>query len=172
MMKIQVGGLSEGVHEYSFRSTPADVGLPPEFKNEVDVQATLEKSSGQLFLRARVSTSAEVACDRCVTLFQQPLQSKYQMYYLWEEPEEDRYDPSEVQVLTPGQTVLDLTDDVRQTVLLSLPLKHVCREECKGLCPLCGKNLNEGSCNCTETHEDGRWDKLKELQNNKLNQAG
>ena len=171
-MKIQVGGLSEGVHSYSFRSTPADVGLPPEFKSDVEVQATLEKSSGQLLLRAGVSTSAEVACDRCVKLIQQPLQSKYQMYYFWEAPEEDRYDPSEVQVLTPGQNVLDLTDDVRQTVVLSLPLKHVCREDCKGICPMCGKNLNDGPCTCTETREDGRWDKLKELQNNNLNQAG
>jgi len=171
-MKIQVGGLSEGVHAYSFTSTPAEIGLPPEFRNDVAVQATLEKSSRQLLLRAGVSTSAEVACDRCTTLFVQPLQSKYQMYYFWEEPDEDRYDPAEVQVLTAGQTVLDLTDDVRQTVLLALPLKHVCGEQCKGLCPLCGRNLNEGSCTCTDTHEDGRWDKLKELQNNKSNQAG
>jgi len=171
-MKIQVAGLSEGAHPYSFKGLPADLGLPPEFRNEVTVHATLEKSSGQFLLRASVSTSAEVACDRCVALFLQPLQSKYQMYYLWAEPEEDRYDPAEVQVLAAGQTVIDLTDDVRQTVLLSLPLKHVCREDCRGLCPLCGRNLNEGSCTCTETHEDGRWDKLKELKNNKLNQAG
>jgi hypothetical protein len=72
----------------------------------------------------------------------------------------------------PGQTVIDLSDDARQTVLLALPLKHLCREDCRGLCPQFGRNLNEGTCDCRETRLDGRWDKLKEFQNNKSNQAG
>jgi uncharacterized protein len=94
------------------------------------------------------------------------------MHYVWEESEAEQIDPSEVQVILPGQTVIDLADDVRQTVLLSFPLKNVCREDCRGLCSRCGKNLNEGPCDCKETLVDGRWDKLKELQNNKSNQAG
>ena len=75
-------------------------------------------------------------------------------------------------MIAPGQTVIDMADDVRQTVLLSVPLKNVCRDECRGLCPLCGRNLNEGTCDCKETPVDGRWDKLKELQNNNSKQAG
>jgi uncharacterized protein len=94
------------------------------------------------------------------------------MHYVWEETEAERIDPSEVQVMPPGQTVIDLADDVRQTLLLAFPLKNVCREECRGLCSRCGKNLNEGSCDCKETLVDGRWDKLKELQNNNSKQAG
>jgi uncharacterized protein len=171
-MKIQVGGLSEGVHEYSFRVAPAELGLPSEFHETVTVNATLEKASRQLFLKASVSTFADVECDRCVTLLRELIQSGYRMHYLWEESEAERIDPSEVQVLSPGQTVIDLSDDARQTVLLALPLKHLCREDCRGLCPHCGRNLNEGTCDCRETRLDGRWDKLKELQNNKSNQAG
>jgi uncharacterized protein len=171
-MKIQVGGLSEGVHAYSFSITPAELGLPSEFRDGVDIKATLEKTSRQILLRASVATMTDVPCDRCVTLIREPLGSGYQMYYVWEETEAERIDPSEVQVMLPGQTVIDLADDVRQTVLLALPLKHVCREDCRGLCPQCGKNLNEGSCDCKETRVDGRWDKLKELQNNNSNQAG
>lgn len=171
-MKIQVGGLSEGVHEYSFRSTPAELGLTPEFREPVEVQATIEKTSRQLFLKASLRTTADVECDRCVTLIREPLASGYQMHYVWEASDAERIDPAEVQVLSPGQTVIDTADDVRQTVLLAFPLKHVCREDCKGLCPRCGINLNEGTCDCRETRVDGRWDKLKELQNNKSNQAG
>jgi uncharacterized protein len=171
-MKIQVGGLSEGVHEYSFRVAPAELGLSSEFRDAVDVKATLEKTSRQLLLRGSVATTAEVECDRCVALIREPIGSGYQMHYVWEETDAERIDPSEVQVLLPGQTVIDLSDDVRQTVLLALPLKHVCREDCKGLCPHCGRNLNEGTCDCKETRVDGRWDKLRELQNNRSNQAG
>jgi uncharacterized protein len=74
--------------------------------------------------------------------------------------------------MSPGQTVIDMADDVRQTVLLAVPLKNVCREDCRGLCPQCGRNLNDGACDCKETRVDGRWDKLKELQNNNSKQAG
>ncbi|HTY59684.1 MAG TPA: DUF177 domain-containing protein [Bacteroidota bacterium] len=171
-MKIQVGGLSEGVHEYSFRVAPAELGLSPEFRNGVDVKATLEKTSRQMFLRASVVTEAEVACDRCVAPIREPVVASYQMHYVWEESEAERIDPSEVQVILPGQSVIDVADDVRQTVILALPLKHVCREDCRGLCPHCGRNLNEGECDCKESRDDGTWDKLKELQNNKSNQAG
>lgn len=171
-MKIQVGGLSEGEHVYSFRITPEELGLPSEFLDGVDIKATLEKTSRQLLLRASVATTAEVPCDRCVALFRRPLGSRYQVHYVWEESEAGRIDPSEVQVILPGQTVIDMADDVRQTVLLSFPLKNVCREECRGLCPGCGKNLNEGTCDCKETLVDGRWDKLKEIQDNNSKQAG
>jgi uncharacterized protein len=171
-MKIQVGGLSEGVHAYNFRITAAELGLPTEFPDGVEIKATLEKTSRQLLLRASVATTVEVSCDRCVALIREPLGSGYQMHYVWEETEAERTDPSEVQVMLPGQTVIDLADDVRQTLLLAFPLKNVCREECRGLCSRCGKNLNEGSCDCKETLVDGRWDKLKELQNNNSKQAG
>jgi uncharacterized protein len=171
-MKIQVGGLSEGVHTYSFRVTPDELGLPPEFLDGVETRATLEKTSRQLLLRASVATTAEVPCDRCVAAVRRPLGSGYQMHYVWEESEAEQIDPSEVQVILPGQTVIDLADDVRQTVLLSFPLKNVCREDCRGLCSRCGKNLNEGPCDCKETLVDGRWDKLKELQDNNSKQAG
>jgi uncharacterized protein len=171
-MKIQVGGLSEGVHEFRFRTTPAELGLPPGFRDEVETNVTLEKTSRQLLLRATVATTADVECDRCVTPFREPLGLGYQMHYVWEESDVERVDPSEVQVLSPGTMLIDLSDDVRQSVLLAFPLKHVCREDCRGLCPRCGKNLNEGSCDCKDVPLDGRWDKLKELQNNKSNQAG
>ena len=135
VMKIQVGGLSEGVHEYSFRIAPAELGLSREFQNGVDVKATIEKTSRQFLLRASVATEAEFECDRCVAVIREPVVAAYQMHYVWEETEAERIDPSEVQVILPGQSVIDVSDDVRQTVLLALPLKHVCREDCRGLCP-------------------------------------
>jgi len=61
-----------------------------------------------------------------------------------------------------------LEDAVREQVLLALPLKVICREDCKGLCPHCGKNLNTEQCSCAEPVEDLRWSALKEIRN-KLN---
>ena len=58
---------------------------------------------------------------------------------------------------------VDLTDEVRESIILSLPTYPVCREDCRGVCPTCGKNLNEGSCSCSEGQGDGRWSILDSL---------
>ena len=168
-MKIQVGGLSEGLHSYRFSVTPAELGAPPEFDAPIAIDATLEKTTGEILLRARIAAGATWECDRCTTQFQRAIDAQYQMYYVWEGADAHRFDPAEIQMIPPGSNTIDITDDVRQTLLLSVPLKRVCREECKGLCPHCGKNLNEGPCGCTGLEPDSRWDKLKELQNNARN---
>jgi uncharacterized protein len=165
-MKIQVGGLSEGLHSYSFRAEPVELGLERDFDEEIAVEATLEKSSGEFFLRARLAAHATWVCDRCTAEFRNTIAAGYQMYYIWAGADTGRFDPAEIQVIPPGVNTIDIGEDVRQTLLLSVPLKRICREECKGLCPHCGKNLNESTCGCTDTGPDGRWDKLKELQNN------
>ena len=61
-----------------------------------------------------------------------------------------------------------LEDALREQVLLALPLKVICREDCKGLCPHCGANLNDGQCSCADDVDDPRWTALKDLRS-KLN---
>lgn len=163
VMKIQVAGLSEGVHTYHFEAPAPEIGLGDSFSRDVVVDALLEKTGTQLYVKAAISTAGTFECDRCLDAFEKPLLSTYTMYYLGEGSERGDLDPSEVQVLSPGTSVIDLTDDIRQTVLLSVPLKLLCRETCAGLCPLCGTNLNTGSCSCRETSMDPRWEKLRAL---------
>jgi uncharacterized protein len=57
-----------------------------------------------------------------------------------------------------------LEDVLREQVLLALPLKAICREECRGLCPHCGQNLNQEQCTCAESSEDPRWSALKDIR--------
>ena len=58
----------------------------------------------------------------------------------------------------------DLTDEVRESIILTLPAYPVCREGCKGLCARCGRNLNEGPCGCVEESGDSRWGALDALE--------
>ena len=57
----------------------------------------------------------------------------------------------------------DLTDELRQSIILALPTYPVCRADCHGVCPTCGKNLNEGLCTCVHEERDGRWGALDAL---------
>ncbi len=59
--------------------------------------------------------------------------------------------------------VIDLTEALRQNLLVTLPMAPLCRSDCPGLCPKCGANLNEGDCGCNRAPEDSRWAKLKQL---------
>lgn len=61
--------------------------------------------------------------------------------------------------------ILDLTEAIRQYKVMALPMKPLCQEECAGICPICGKNLNEGPCDCPSNEVDTRWDELLKLKN-------
>ncbi len=165
-MKFQVGGLSEGVHRFHFDVPASDVGLGEEF-SDVHTDVELDKTPNQIMLRAAIHTAAGFSCDRCTAPFASRLDSSYRMHYIWNEEEASIYDVAEVQVIPQGSAVIDITEDVRQTVLIAVPLKLLCREDCLGLCPHCGKDLNEGPCGCTTVEVDSRWDKLRALQDRK-----
>ena len=83
--------------------------------------------------------------------------------YHWFNAEETE---EEVQYLPVDTNIIDLGEDVRQYLTLSLPLKTVCREDCAGLCPICGINKNKATCSCTMEESDPRWVDLKKFLNN------
>ncbi len=167
-MKIQVGGLSEGIHRYQFRSSAVELDLGSAFKDEMRVEATLEKTGNQFFLNATIATVGTFLCDRCATEFSGPISPQYRMVYVQDGIDSAQLDPSEVQVIPAGLNIIDLDEDVRQTVLLSVPLKLLCNNDCRGLCSHCGKNRNSESCSCSDAIPDSRWEKLRSLQNNQI----
>jgi uncharacterized protein len=159
-MKIQVGSLSEGTHEYRFRTDAGDFGLGEEFSGEVTVEVILQRTGHQLALKARLAAQGAFTCDRCTAPFTLRLTPEYRMVYVSDATDAASLDPSEVQVIPAGLPIIDLSDDVRQTILLSVPLKLLCRQDCRGLCPDCGRDLNTGTCTCTSGPVDSRWDDL------------
>jgi uncharacterized protein len=165
-MKIQVGGLTDGTYRYTFRTVPGDLGIGEQFPAEVLVTATVEKTGTQVRLTGAVETAGRFECDRCVAAFDRTIRGAYTMYYLQDPEDAARFEPAEVQLVPPGFSVIDLADDIRQTLLLAVPLKLLCREECAGLCPRCGTNLNDGGCTCTEEIVDTRWETLRRLRTN------
>jgi uncharacterized protein len=165
-IKIFISQLSNGLHEYHFSCESDTIGLDGNFTGKVDVDAVLDKTTHQIYLKTVVRARGLFQCDRCVEEFEQPISSSYNMFYVFDEPEIDKYPAEEVQYIRHDTVYLDITDDVRQMILLSVPLKLLCREDCKGLCPHCGTNWNRQSCKCKEDAHDSRWDGLKKLMKN------
>lgn len=159
-MKIQVGGLSDGVYQYALSEDAALLGLDEHFQNQVAANVTIEKSGSQIFLMAMISVRGKFECDRCLARFESTLSTSYRTFYITEGAPPGNIDPMELQIVPPGFSVIDMSEDVRQSVLLSVPLKLLCSEGCKGLCPTCGKNLNTGPCDCRNESVDPRWEQL------------
>jgi uncharacterized protein len=166
-MKIQIGGLSDGIHQYEFTVASSELELGEQFSSKVHVEATLDKSSNQILLTASSEATAHFECDRCVSPFERKLSASHTMVYVTEGMDAAHdVDPVEMQVIPSGLHVVDIAEDVRQSILLAVPFKNLCKEECKGLCPTCGTNLNESTCSCSEPAIDSRWEQLRKLQSN------
>lgn len=160
-MKISISSLSEGVHTYRFTAEPTLIGLGDNFTQEVLVDVTLDKTSRELFLKAEAKTSGRFVCDRCVDEFERRLVVNYHVVYVYDDRDKSKYTAGEVQVLSVGTTHIDLSEDIRQFLMLAVPLKLLCNDGCRGLCPHCGANWNHATCSCQEDVPDARWHALK-----------
>lgn len=119
-------------------------GICP-FKTPVKVQAVISNRAKIVALNLTVNLTATFECDRCLKEYEQDM-SESAEYTLVEsansELDEERY------IIVPNAE-FDLKEIVLTQILLNMPSKHLCREDCKGLCFKCGKDLNEGECSCS-----------------------
>ena len=119
-------------------------------------------------LSGELATSLELPCARCLDAVVKDVQRSFDLLYrpLGTDAgnEELSVTAAEAEVgYYQGEGVL-LEDVLREQVLLAVPLKVLCREDCKGLCPTCGKNRNSEPCSCAPPLGDPRWSALKEIR--------
>jgi uncharacterized protein len=166
VMQVNIARLSEGRHTHQFRVAPADLGLGENYVGDVVVDATLDRTGRQIILLAWFQATGKFTCDRCLEPFASSLAGHYRILYV---PEGTSIPTEavdgEVQTVPAEAQVITLDEDVRQYVELAVPSKLLCRDDCQGLCPRCGKNWNTGRCACDQQESDPRWDALKKLTN-------
>ncbi len=118
-------------------------------------------------LRARFKGNFELLCARCLDPIAYRADHRVDLIFrpsgIDAEQGERSISEAETEIGYYEENGLLLEDVVREQVLLSLPDRSLCREDCKGLCPHCGGNLNETACNCEETKVDARWSALQEF---------
>lgn len=133
-------------------------GIHP-FVQPVHVTGEIVNRAGVVRLSMRVVFTFDGRCDRCLAPFTRQYDVSWEHVLVSTVENED----SDYILLQDYQLPLD--ELVQADVLLELPYKNLCREDCRGLCPQCGKNLNEGLCGCVNKREDPRLAVLKQLLN-------
>ena len=134
----------------------------------VSLALDIRKDKQTFHLTGRVQTTLELPCSRCLEPFSRPVDAVFDLRY---QPHTANTGADEREIAEDDLSTafyeneeIDLGQMMREQFLLSLPMKPLCCEECRGLCPVCGTNLNRGACDCRRGWDDPRFDALRELR--------
>jgi uncharacterized protein len=124
-----------------------DVGLNydgVEAGSHLRYDLTAEVVGHELLVRGSLAITVRMACSRCLKKVEREIKVANFSY----------------NIHLSETTIIDLTPNMREDIIIALPLKPLCSDACRGICPTCGKDLNEGSCSCKPQKGDMRWDIL------------
>ncbi len=130
------------------------------FTTPVRVSGTVSNSTGIVELKAKAEAVLELDCDRCAKPIKVPVTTDINHTLVT-----SLNDETNDELVLVNELRFELDELVTEDVFLELPVKFLCREDCKGICPKCGKDLNDGECSC-EKEIDPRLAVLKQLMNN------
>jgi uncharacterized protein len=145
--------LASGIHDYEFREPLA-------------VHVTYSRSQLDLFFEGEVSGRVQGTCGRCLEPFPLDVTQEFSLVLVPATPLTGEIE------LAPGDLTqsfyegpqIDLTPLMYEQIMLALPTRPLCGEECRGLCPRCGSNRNTGQCACVVEESDPRWSALRNLK--------
>jgi uncharacterized protein len=130
----------------------------------------LPHTLGEIRVRGHLAVTLRCDCNRCLEPAEFPIDSSFDLFY---RPAEVVRDKDEVEVeIDEGEAEIafyegggiELEDVLREQVLLTMPMQRVCREDCQGMCSICGQNRNLINCGCEPKLVDDRWSALKKVQ--------
>ena len=144
------------------------VDMPPvlselekiEFNGPVKLDLVLTNTNNTIVVEGDISAKLRLACGNCLDIFTFPVRAEFSEIYYNEGQEE--LHAGEGHIPYSGDK-LDLTTEVIKSIIIALPMRIVCRQDCKGLCPVCGVNRNRENCSCAPDTVDPRLEVLKKL---------
>ncbi len=138
-------------------------------------RVTITNAGALVIVRGRFSTIVQMECGRCLGEVREPISAEIEEQYSLTDVENPMYRDAHIAIVPDEEnevplglmdgTVMDLNVLLRQAVILNAPLSPVCKEDCRGLCPVCGKNLNDASdgCRCGQTARNTPLSALKQM---------
>ncbi len=161
-MKLKISSFNEEAQIVNKNLTLNQLGLDEEgLTDPVHVSVKASKTKSCLTVECTIVVPATYTCDRCLKKFDSQLKAKTNFVIT----SDKRMKQGDEIVFVPASVdEVDITKNIRDAILLKIPIKKICSKDCKGLCSHCGKNLNDGPCDCNDESIDPRWEKLKKLK--------
>jgi uncharacterized protein len=127
---------------------------------DIDFNGSIFKVDENVILNGTIKYTFADECARCLAPFDNAVTTKFEAVLLRHLDENEESDEIMLKI-TDG--CVDLEETIKQMIYLSMPMKSLCKKDCKGICPNCGVNLNNEECKCNDNLTDPRFDKLKDL---------
>lgn len=160
-MKIDVSeilkqpGASISFHDRGSVAATGDEEYRLEIDDPVDVRGVATSIGEGVYVEANVKGRVKLVCSRCLNPFRKPFDLNCEARFVEEgfSVPRDQEDEDDIETFTLEGSSCNLDDMIKHEIILNLPMKPLCRPDCRGLCPVCGKNLNEGDCDCEKFPE-------------------
>lgn len=166
IMFIKISNLNDATHELFYAGKIQEIGLNSPFCDDYKLKIDLSKSHLQVIIVAELELKAKLNCDRCQFDFIGNIEQKFEhVYILGNKLSELDDDDLNISYLSADADKINISKEIIDYSNLAIPIKILCKEDCKGLCYQCGINLNEKICNCSDEKKDYRWNVLLELKN-------
>jgi len=169
-VRIELENLEGGKGDLAHVYNPDDLNPVDErirLTEPVTVTGRVKVAGNQVFVNGHVDTRAQVDCDRCLQPVDLPVKADFALDYItgseYESSQAAELTEDELSVAVFDGEVLDVDEIVKEQILLAVPTRMLCREDCKGICPECGIDRNTGECSCVADDTDPRWAALKNL---------
>ena len=160
----------EGLSQHYFELVPGELELGNEcFSLAKPTQVHLHVSRGMetFMVDGSIHYTTTGECCRCLKPVEQVLEAGMRLLLQRKQASEEELEAVEDQqfeILDPGAREIDLKSFIREEIILELPQRVYCEEDCKGLCPQCGFDLNKGLCSCSKEPGDSRWAALGKIE--------
>jgi len=169
-MRIELENLEGSKGDFAHVYQPEDLNPVDERVSLIApaaVNGEVRLSGNEVFVNGHIDTRAQVECDRCLKPVELPINVDFTLEYI----SGSEYESSQTAALTEDEMsvsvfageAIDNDEIVKEQVLLAVPTRMLCREDCKGICPDCGIDRNTGECDCVTNEIDPRWAALKNL---------
>ena len=149
---IDLAALPSGISRIRVEAQGLDLGFPPAgWTGPIVGVLEVQRSGDRISVQGRLEASAWTECVRCLRSYELPLEVPFEVFAeragTGYRPDEEELERDDYMKFHDGRH-LDLRDEAREALLLELPIAPHCREDCRGLCPHCGADLNQGRCSC------------------------
>ncbi|TKJ42483.1 hypothetical protein CEE37_02015 [candidate division LCP-89 bacterium B3_LCP] len=166
-MRIQLSGLHEEPHTFNRKCSAVIYFDDIEtFPDDLSIRATVNREGNSLRLLIDAELTGCFNCDRCGAPLKNQYHCREEFFFMFEEDDHSLED-HESGIIPRGALELDISQEIRDTIILTLPYQHFCTEDCRGICPKCGVDLNKKECKCQHDNVEPRWEALKELKKKK-----
>ncbi len=173
-MRIELAGLENGKGAFAHAYAPGELVVEderlrllvaPTVFGEIRLKGERVNVSGRLTARVKLE------CDRCLKPIELPVNSKFKLEYVtaaeYEAQQAVELTEADLDLSVFDGEAIDIDELVTEELLLAIPDHVLCNDNCKGICPVCGKDRNSVDCNCENKEIDPRWAGLKNLVNSK-----